>query len=100
MPLGVHALACSGAADTLNRIFRTLPKGTAHGVPALAGQTPFRPASHYKWSRLQRATPCRLKPGLHALHRLKLLRASFASSIRRGLRRLVRGVATVSRRTV
>jgi len=48
-------------------IFHTLPNPTAHGVPALAGQTRFRLRSREEWSRLQEATPRRLKPGLHAL---------------------------------
>jgi len=48
------------------RIFPTPPKGATHGVPALAGQTRFRPGSHNVLSRFQGATPCRLKPGLHA----------------------------------
>src|SRR5206468_7512713 len=54
-------------AIRLMRMFHTLPKRTAHGVPALAGQTRFRPRSREEWSRLQEATPRRLKPGLHAL---------------------------------
>src|SRR6266576_5852203 len=52
---------------TLVRKSHPLPKPTAHGVPALAGQTRFRPRSREEWSRLQETTPRRLKPGLHAL---------------------------------
>src|SRR5436309_10256082 len=51
------------------RIFHRLPKAARHGVPALAGQTRFHSESRNVWSRLQVATPSRLKPGLHALHK-------------------------------
>src|SRR6266566_1248874 len=43
------------------------PKLAAHGVPALAGQTQYCLGSRNEWSRLEEATPCRLKPGLDAL---------------------------------
>src|SRR5258708_5826364 len=40
---------------------------TAHGVPASAGGTWFRPGSRNVPSCFQEATPFRLKPGLHTL---------------------------------
>ncbi len=70
---GVHPLV---------RIFHTLPKPTAHGVPALAGQTRFRPRSREEWSRLQEATPRRLKPGLHALKKAVMVVQPCVSSFR------------------
>jgi len=69
---GVHTLA---------RIFHKLPKPTAHGVPALAGQTRFRPRSREEWSRLQEVTPHRLKPGLHALKKVVVLVYLAATSL-------------------
>src|SRR5689334_7169815 len=45
----------------------TPPERTVHGVPALAGQMQLRPGSLNSSSGLKGATPCRLKPGLHAL---------------------------------
>src|SRR5690349_18086325 len=62
-----------GPLTALTRIFHTLPKPTAHGVPALAGQTRFRPRSREEWSRPQAATRRRLKPGLHALQKAAMV---------------------------
>src|SRR5437773_6179926 len=66
----------------LMRIFHTLPKPTAHGVPALAGQTRFRPRSREELNRLQEAAPRRLKPGLHALKKAAMVVQPCVSSFR------------------
>src|SRR5437899_10202336 len=55
------------------------PNGAAYGVPALAGETRFRPESRNISSRFQGARPSRLKPGLHTLRKPTVVDASCAS---------------------